>query len=100
MVRPTRIPRPHRCYIEKQFWVGKAYFGWAPGLVMGPCIVEIDRIVIREILYQPEVNQWRNEEVILKGNFGWVSYVGGALGWLMWIWVVEIDRVVLRDVQY
>ncbi|KAH3869169.1 hypothetical protein DPMN_032330 [Dreissena polymorpha] len=24
----------------------------APGLVMGPCIVEIDRIVIREVQYQ------------------------------------------------
>ncbi|KAH3815655.1 hypothetical protein DPMN_144185 [Dreissena polymorpha] len=43
----------------------------APGLVMGPCIVEIDRIVIREVQYQLEVNRCRNEEVIVKGNFGW-----------------------------
>jgi len=39
---------------------------------MGPCIVEIDRIVIREVQYQLEVNWCRNEEVIVKGNFGWV----------------------------
>ncbi|KAH3874915.1 hypothetical protein DPMN_038172 [Dreissena polymorpha] len=45
-------------------------------LVMGPCIVEIDRIVIREVQYQLEVNRCRNEEVIVKGNFGWV--------WPMW----------------
>ncbi|KAH3820268.1 hypothetical protein DPMN_122014 [Dreissena polymorpha] len=31
-------------------------------LVMGPCILEIDRIVIRDILYQFEVNGCRNEE--------------------------------------
>ncbi|KAH3741386.1 hypothetical protein DPMN_048111 [Dreissena polymorpha] len=44
-------------------------------LVMGPCIVEIDRIVIREVQYQLEVN-CRNEEIIVKGNFGWA--------WPMW----------------
>ncbi|KAH3836897.1 hypothetical protein DPMN_110273 [Dreissena polymorpha] len=32
-------------------------------LVMGPCIVEIDRIVIRDVQYQLEVNRCRNEEV-------------------------------------
>ncbi|KAH3718554.1 hypothetical protein DPMN_061359 [Dreissena polymorpha] len=41
-------------------------------LVMGPCIVEIDRIVIREVQYQLEVNRCRNEEIIVKDNFGWV----------------------------
>jgi hypothetical protein len=50
----------------------------APGLVMGPCIVEIDRIVIREVQYQFEVNQCINEEIIVKGNFGRV--------WSMWAW--------------
>ena len=41
--------------------------GWgAPGLGMGPCMVEIDRIVIREVQYQFEVNQCRNEEVNVK----------------------------------
>ncbi|KAH3733315.1 hypothetical protein DPMN_039741 [Dreissena polymorpha] len=55
-------------------------------LVMGPCIVEIDRIVIRKVQYQLEVNQCRNEEVIVKGNFGWVWF--------------EIDRIVISDVQY
>ncbi|KAH3737537.1 hypothetical protein DPMN_044130 [Dreissena polymorpha] len=29
----------------------------APGLVMGPCIVEIDRIVIRDVQYKFEVIQ-------------------------------------------
>ncbi|KAH3863799.1 hypothetical protein DPMN_026799 [Dreissena polymorpha] len=31
-------------------------------LVMGLCIVEIDRIVIRDVQYQLEVNRCRNEE--------------------------------------
>ncbi|KAH3700588.1 hypothetical protein DPMN_075567 [Dreissena polymorpha] len=42
----------------------------APGLVMGPCIVEIDRIVIRDVQYQFEVNRCRNE-VKVKDKFGW-----------------------------
>ncbi|KAH3873392.1 hypothetical protein DPMN_036627 [Dreissena polymorpha] len=55
-------------------------------LVMGPCIVEIDRIVIREVKYQLEVNR-------LKGNFGWV--------WPMWAGAPGlIDRIVIRIVQY
>ena len=48
----------------------------APGLVMVPCIVEIDCIVIKEVQYQFEVNRCRNEEIIVKGNFGWA--------WPMW----------------
>ncbi|KAH3835650.1 hypothetical protein DPMN_109008 [Dreissena polymorpha] len=65
----------------------------AEWLVMGPCIAEIDRIVIREVQYQLEVNWCRNEEVIVKGNFGWV--------WSMWAGPqVEIDRIVIREVQY
>ncbi|KAH3897975.1 hypothetical protein DPMN_022171 [Dreissena polymorpha] len=64
----------------------------APGLVMGPCIVEIDRIVIREC---------RNEEIIVKDNFGWV--------WPMWpgrprvcngAMHIEIDCIVIREAQY
>ncbi|KAH3868976.1 hypothetical protein DPMN_032131 [Dreissena polymorpha] len=56
--RPTRIPTPH-CL----------------GLVMGPCIVEIDHIVIREVQYQLEVNQCRNEEVneIVARTDGWTD---------------------------
>ncbi len=50
----------------------------APGLVMGPCIVEINHNVIRDVQYQFEVNRCRNEEIIVKGNFGWV--------WSMWAW--------------
>ncbi|KAH3861529.1 hypothetical protein DPMN_024461 [Dreissena polymorpha] len=63
-------------------------------LIMGPCIVEIDRIVIRYVQYQFEVNRCRNVEFIVKGNFGWA--------WSMWAMVpqVEIDRIVIRDVQY
>ncbi|KAH3713349.1 hypothetical protein DPMN_073139 [Dreissena polymorpha] len=67
--RPTRIPTPH-----------------------GPCIVEIDRIVIREVQYQLEVNRCRNEVIIVKGNFGWV--------WPMWAGCPRIDRIVIREVQY
>ncbi len=50
---------------------------------MGPSIVEIDRIVIREVQYQFKVNRCRNEEIIVKGNFGWVwPIMGGApQGW-------------------
>ena len=78
----------------------------APGLVMGPCIVEIDRIVIREVQYQFEVNRCRNEEIIVKGSFGWVwsgrgpRVVGGAPGLVMGPCIVEIDRIVIREVQY
>jgi hypothetical protein len=54
----------------------------APGLVIVPCIVEIDRIVIREVQYQFEVNRCRNEEIIVKGNFGRVwSMWAGPQGW-------------------
>ncbi|KAH3801464.1 hypothetical protein DPMN_155115 [Dreissena polymorpha] len=57
-----------------------------------PCIVEIDRIVIREVQYQLEVNRCRNKEVIVKGNFGWVCLRGrGAPELLMGASIVEID---------
>ncbi|KAH3832189.1 hypothetical protein DPMN_105467 [Dreissena polymorpha] len=61
-------------------------------LVMGSCIVEIDRIVLREVQYLLEVNRCRNEEIIVKGNFGWVSP--------MWAGPPRIDRIVIREVQY
>ncbi|KAH3706436.1 hypothetical protein DPMN_065822 [Dreissena polymorpha] len=64
----------------------------APGLVMGPCIVQIDHIVITHVQYQFKVNRCRNEEVIVKGNFGWA--------WSMWAGRPRIDRIVIRDVQY
>ncbi|KAH3843040.1 hypothetical protein DPMN_116547 [Dreissena polymorpha] len=64
----------------------------APGLVMGPCIVEIDHIVIREVQYQLEVNWCRNEEIIVKGKFGWA--------WPMWAECPRIDHIVIREVQY
>ncbi|KAH3882493.1 hypothetical protein DPMN_006433 [Dreissena polymorpha] len=61
-------------------------------LIMGPCIVEIDCIVIREVQYQLEVNGCKNKEVIVKGNFGRV--------WPMWAGCPRIDRIVIREVQY
>ncbi|KAH3876110.1 hypothetical protein DPMN_039391 [Dreissena polymorpha] len=61
-------------------------------LVMGPCIVKIDRIVIREVQYQLEVNRCRNEEIIVKGNFGWA--------WLMWAGRPRFGNGALQKVQY
>ncbi|KAH3811772.1 hypothetical protein DPMN_140187 [Dreissena polymorpha] len=58
----------------------------APWLVMGPCIIEID------FQYQLEVNRCRKEEIIVKGNFGWVWLVMGPC-------IVEIDRFVIREFQ-
>ncbi|KAH3814413.1 hypothetical protein DPMN_142910 [Dreissena polymorpha] len=52
----------------------------APRLIMGPCIVEIDRIVIRYVQYQFEVS-----------NYMWV--------WSMWVVRTKVDRIVIRDVQ-
>ncbi|KAH3838201.1 hypothetical protein DPMN_111609 [Dreissena polymorpha] len=58
-------------------------------LVMGPCIVEID------------LNRCRKEEIIVKGNFGWVWPMwAGAPGFVMGPCIVEIDRIVIREVQY
>ncbi|KAH3752208.1 hypothetical protein DPMN_186821 [Dreissena polymorpha] len=65
------------------------YLRGAPGLVMGPCIVEIDRIVIREVQYQLEVNHCRSKDVIVKDNFWWV--------WPMWAACPRIDRIVIRE---
>ncbi|KAH3826673.1 hypothetical protein DPMN_128582 [Dreissena polymorpha] len=90
-------------------------------LIMGPCIVEIDGIVIRYVQYQFEESRCRNEEFIVKGNIGWawsmwaraprdVQYqfevnrcrneeviVKGNFGWAG---RPQIDRIVIRDVQY
>ncbi|KAH3790567.1 hypothetical protein DPMN_168771 [Dreissena polymorpha] len=49
--RPTRIPTPP---VRPR---------GAPGSAMEPCIIEIDRIVIRDVELQFEVNRCRNEEV-------------------------------------
>ncbi|KAH3849180.1 hypothetical protein DPMN_091576 [Dreissena polymorpha] len=54
--------------------------------------VEIDRIVIKEVQYQLEVNRCRNEEFIVKGNFGWA--------WPMWSGRPRIDHIVIREVHY
>ncbi|KAH3808900.1 hypothetical protein DPMN_137260 [Dreissena polymorpha] len=70
-------------------------------LVIGPCIVEIGRIVIREVQYQLEVNQCRNEEILVKSIMGGCGLSGrGAPGWIMRPCIVEIDRIVIREVQY
>ncbi|KAH3734702.1 hypothetical protein DPMN_041146 [Dreissena polymorpha] len=52
----------------------------------------IDRIVIREVQYQLELNRCRNEEIIVKGNFGWARP--------MWAGRPRIDLIVIREVQY
>ncbi|KAH3731285.1 hypothetical protein DPMN_057294 [Dreissena polymorpha] len=80
--------------------------------------VEIDRIVIRDVQYQLEVNRCRNEEVmrgapglvcivkidgivirivqyqleVNRCNFGWV--------WPIWAGRLRIDRIVISEVQY
>ncbi|KAH3771785.1 hypothetical protein DPMN_173114 [Dreissena polymorpha] len=54
--------------------------------------LRIDRIVIREVQYQFEVNRCRIEEIIVKGNFGWVRD--------MWAGRPRIDRIVIREVHY
>ncbi|KAH3881285.1 hypothetical protein DPMN_005210 [Dreissena polymorpha] len=64
----------------------------APGLIMGPCIVESDRIVIRYVQYQFEVSRCKNEEVIVKGNFGWV--------WPMWAGCPRVGNGAMHKVQY
>ncbi|KAH3776706.1 hypothetical protein DPMN_178138 [Dreissena polymorpha] len=61
-------------------------------LVMEPCIVEIDRIVIREVQYQLEVYRCRNEEIIVKGNFGWA--------WPMWAGRPRVGNGAIHKVQY
>ncbi|KAH3884159.1 hypothetical protein DPMN_008131 [Dreissena polymorpha] len=55
-------------------------------------LVEIDHIVIRKVQYHLEVNRCRNEEIIVKGNFGWA--------WPMWAGRHRINRIVMREVQY
>ncbi|KAH3731075.1 hypothetical protein DPMN_057080 [Dreissena polymorpha] len=61
-----------------------------PTVGNGLCIVEIERIVLREVRYQLDVNRCTNEEIIVKGNFEWAGP----------IWVVEINHNVIREVQY
>ncbi|KAH3826571.1 hypothetical protein DPMN_128479 [Dreissena polymorpha] len=86
--------RNEEIIVKRQFWVGGCgqCGRGAPGLVMGPCIVEIDRIVIREVQYQFEMNQCRNEEIILKGNFGWA--------WSMWAGRHRVGNGAMHNVQY
>ncbi|KAH3893560.1 hypothetical protein DPMN_017708 [Dreissena polymorpha] len=59
---------------------------------MGPYIVEIDSIVIREVQYQFEVNRCRNEEIIVKGNFEWA--------WPMWAGRPRVGNGAMHKVQY
>ncbi|KAH3749841.1 hypothetical protein DPMN_184356 [Dreissena polymorpha] len=67
-----------------------------PRVGMGPCIV--DRIVIREVQYQLEVNRCRNEEIIVKAILGGRGLCGrGTPGLVMGPYIVEIDRIVIRE---
>ncbi|KAH3793981.1 hypothetical protein DPMN_147509 [Dreissena polymorpha] len=52
----------------------------------------IDRIAIREVQYQLEVNRCRNEENIVKGNCGWV--------WPMWAGCPWVGNGAMHKVQY
>ncbi|KAH3790944.1 hypothetical protein DPMN_169152 [Dreissena polymorpha] len=86
-------------------------------------MVEIDRIVIREVQYQLEVNLCRNEEIIVKDNFRWIDRIvirevqyqfevnrcrneeitvkgNFGLAWPMWPGRARIDRIVIREAQY
>ncbi|KAH3720044.1 hypothetical protein DPMN_062936 [Dreissena polymorpha] len=93
-----KIDQVNRCRNEEI--IVKDNFVWAWPIwerrprvgTWGPCIVEIDHIVIREVQYQLEVIRCRNEEIIVKGNFGWV--------WSMCAGRPRIDRIVIREVQY
>ncbi|KAH3811316.1 hypothetical protein DPMN_139726 [Dreissena polymorpha] len=64
-------------------WLWPMWAGpWAPGLVMGPCIVEIDLIVIRDVKYQFEVNRFRNKDVneiidrVVIRDWAWSMWAG------------------------
>ncbi|KAH3691831.1 hypothetical protein DPMN_191009 [Dreissena polymorpha] len=106
------IIREVQYQIRRNFW-------WVWPLWAGRSrVVEIDRTVIREVQYQFEVNRCRNEEIIVKGNFGsvWSMWAGleiyrivirevqyqfeGAPGLVMGPCIFEIDRIVIREVQY
>ncbi|KAH3801580.1 hypothetical protein DPMN_155235 [Dreissena polymorpha] len=63
-----------------------------PTVGNGLCIFEIERIVLREVRYQLDVNRCRNEEIIVKGNFEWT--------WPMWVGCPRINHNVIREVQY
>ncbi|KAH3786991.1 hypothetical protein DPMN_165110 [Dreissena polymorpha] len=76
--------------VQNEEVIVKGNFGWAWSMWAGAPQVEIDRIVIRDVQYQFEVNGCRNEEVYLKGAPGLV--IGPC--------IVEIYRIVIRDVQY
>ncbi len=92
----------HEIEIEGMEGGGRGLCGpSAPGLLIGPCIVEIDCIVIKEVQYQFEVNRCRNEDIIVKGNFGWAWPMWAcAPGLVMGPCIVEINRIVIREVQY
>ncbi|KAH3822347.1 hypothetical protein DPMN_124124 [Dreissena polymorpha] len=86
--RPTRAP-----HVEiDRIVIRETILGGCGLLWAGPYIVEIDLIVIRDVQYQFEVNRCRNEEIIVKGNFGWA--------WPMWAGRPRIDCIVIKEVQY
>ncbi|KAH3716925.1 hypothetical protein DPMN_059659 [Dreissena polymorpha] len=80
---PVNVDNAQRTTQNRQKAIAKArhehvVLRGAPGLVMGPCIVEIDHIVIRDDKYQFEVNRCRNEEVNFQGSSA--NSVGGDSG--------------------
>ncbi|KAH3692512.1 hypothetical protein DPMN_194354 [Dreissena polymorpha] len=71
--------RNEKIIVNGNFWRVWPMWAWgSPGLGMGPCMVEIDRIVIREVQYQFGVNRCRNKEVNFQGSSAFS--VGGDSG--------------------
>ncbi|KAH3706217.1 hypothetical protein DPMN_065600 [Dreissena polymorpha] len=107
--RPMLVgPRKDRVVIRD---LCKNTFWGAPGLVIGPCIVAIDRIVIREVQYQTETNRGDSGQdgrtgrrlpvdpsINLKedGNQAAFTFINGT-----GMDNVDMDgRFVIRDIQY
>ncbi|KAH3782979.1 hypothetical protein DPMN_160904 [Dreissena polymorpha] len=53
---------------------------------------EDQTIIQHKLQYQFEVNRCRNEEILVKGNFGWA--------WPLWAGRPRIDYIVIKEVQH
>ncbi|KAH3802455.1 hypothetical protein DPMN_156132 [Dreissena polymorpha] len=73
--------------LKGNFWWARPMLVGPRGLVMGPCIFDIDRIVIRDVQYQFE----------FQGSIA--NSVGGDSGHVELTDGQTIDRVVIRDVH-
>ncbi|KAH3806506.1 hypothetical protein DPMN_134826 [Dreissena polymorpha] len=75
----------------------KLYVGGTPKWVMWTRMVEIDRVVIRNVEYLFEFNWCINEEVMFKQNFGWAGRPTVGNGAMH---LVKIDRFLIKEIQY